>query len=415
MGSCFRTGRATTPTSQAGSIGRRTWPSCATPSPGLDRVRALGTRHSFTDLADTDGELVSTGDLPVEVDLDAERSTVRVSAGLRYGDLGDLLAKQGWALATMASLPHISVAGAVATGTHGSGDRTGSLAAAVAALEFVDAAGELRTVSRGDADFAGSVVRSGRPRRGHPCDARRRADVRRPPGPLHRPDLGGRDRASRRADLERLQRQPLHRLDRRPDRQVWLKSRATDPAPGPVGCAGRHRDAAHARGRRHRGGDPAGRRPGPWQRRLPHFRMEFTPSRGEELQTEYLVPRDQGGRRRSSGCARSRPRSPDSCRSPSCAPSPPTTSGSAAPTARTSSASTSPGCATSRACTPCSRRSRTRCSRSARDRTGASASSPEPTRLRSAYPRFDDFRELALRLDPARKFGNAFLTRHLDL
>src|SRR4051812_14081682 len=126
-----------------------------------DRVRALGTRHAFTDLADTTGVLVATGDLPHDIEVDADRGTVRVAGGVRYGDLAEHLARHGWALATMASLPHISVAGAVATGTHGSGDRTGSLAAAVAGLEVVGPDGEVRGFSRGDADFDGHVVSLG--------------------------------------------------------------------------------------------------------------------------------------------------------------------------------------------------------------------------------------------------------------
>src|SRR6478735_2227547 len=126
-----------------------------------ERVRALGTRHAFTDLADTPGDLVSTQELGRDIEVDTARGVVRVSGGLSYGVLAEELARGGWALATMASLPHISVAGAIATGTHGSGDATGSLAAAVAGLEIVGADGELRVLSRGEPDFDGSVVSLG--------------------------------------------------------------------------------------------------------------------------------------------------------------------------------------------------------------------------------------------------------------
>ena len=104
---------------------------------GADRARPLGTRHAFTDLADTVGVLVSTQELPQDIEIDSAARVVRVSGGVSYGVLAERLAAGGWALATMASLPHISVAGAIATGTHGSGDRTGSLAAAVAGLRVV--------------------------------------------------------------------------------------------------------------------------------------------------------------------------------------------------------------------------------------------------------------------------------------
>ncbi|MEJ1231431.1 MAG: FAD-binding protein [Galbitalea sp.] len=77
------------------------------------------------------------------------------------GDLASELNARGWALHNLASLPHISVAGAVATGTHGSGDRNGTLATAVADLEFVDGSGEVVRLSRGDDDFDGAVVALG--------------------------------------------------------------------------------------------------------------------------------------------------------------------------------------------------------------------------------------------------------------
>ncbi len=99
-----------------------------------DRVKALGSRHCFNTIADTDGLHVVSSRLPAEVGIDSERRIVRASAGLRYGDLAPVLHREGWALANLASLPHISLAGAVATGTHGSGDAVASLASAVAGV-----------------------------------------------------------------------------------------------------------------------------------------------------------------------------------------------------------------------------------------------------------------------------------------
>ena len=106
------------------------------------RVRALGTGHSFSDVADTGGVLVSVAGLPRVLELDRDRAQVTVSAGLRYGELASWLHERGWALANLGSLPHISVAGACATGTHGSGDGNPCLAAAVAGAELVTAGGE---------------------------------------------------------------------------------------------------------------------------------------------------------------------------------------------------------------------------------------------------------------------------------
>ncbi|HWI30001.1 MAG TPA: FAD-binding protein, partial [Microbacterium sp.] len=128
---------------------------------GADRVRALGSRHSFNGIADTAGLLVSVAGLPARVDVDAGARVARVAAGMRYGDVAVELEAQGWALANLASLPHISVAGAVATGTHGSGDHVGSLAASVAGVEFVTPAGSVHALRRGDDGFEGAVVSLG--------------------------------------------------------------------------------------------------------------------------------------------------------------------------------------------------------------------------------------------------------------
>src|SRR6185312_5018966 len=87
--------------------------------------------------------------------------TVTVGGGIRYGELALWLEERGWALHNMGSLPHISVAGATATATHGSGNTLGTLSTAVRSIEFVDASGALRTVSTADTDFAGYVVHLG--------------------------------------------------------------------------------------------------------------------------------------------------------------------------------------------------------------------------------------------------------------
>ena len=121
------------------------------------RVRVLGSRHSFTDIADSD-ELVSLDALPPDIVVDRAAGTVTFAGGLRYGDLVAALAAEGMALHNLASLPHISVAGAVATATHGSGDRSGSLATAVVGLELVTSGGDVLAARRGDPDFDGMVV-----------------------------------------------------------------------------------------------------------------------------------------------------------------------------------------------------------------------------------------------------------------
>jgi len=125
---------------------------------GATRVHALGARHSFNSVADTTGDLIDVSDIRSVLVIDHDQRTVTVGAGTRYGELAAFLHAHGLALHNMASLPHISVAGAVATGTHGSGDRNGNLATAVAGLEIVTAGGDLVQIRRGERGFNGMVV-----------------------------------------------------------------------------------------------------------------------------------------------------------------------------------------------------------------------------------------------------------------
>ncbi|SFD04014.1 xylitol oxidase [Nocardioides terrae] len=253
------------------------------------RLRALGSRHSFTDLADSPGVLVDVTGLPGEVEIDTDRKIARAPAGLRYGDLAATLHAAGWALAAMASLPHISVAGAVATGTHGSGNAIGSLASAVAAIELVDGSGRAVRLERGDDDFAGAVVALG-------ClgivttvelDLEPAYDVSQLVlEGLAWDDLLGRvDEVTAAATSVSV----FTRWTGAAVGQVWLKERgtprvldATRPAP-----VQRHMiDGMGVENTTAQLGVP-----GPWHERLPHFRMGFTPSAGEELQSEFFVPR----------------------------------------------------------------------------------------------------------------------------
>ncbi|HEX7195761.1 MAG TPA: FAD-binding protein, partial [Candidatus Limnocylindria bacterium] len=127
---------------------------------GAARIRVLGSRHSFNDLADTSGALITLAGLPRFLNIDPETSSVTVDGAIRYGELCPALHEAGFALHAMASLPHISIAGACATASHGSGDRSSVLSAAVSAMEVVRADGEVVELSReGDRDtFEGAVV-----------------------------------------------------------------------------------------------------------------------------------------------------------------------------------------------------------------------------------------------------------------
>jgi xylitol oxidase len=257
------------------------------------RVRVLGSRHSFSGIADS-SELLSLDGLPADVVVDHAAGTVSFSAGLRYGELAEALQAEGVALANLASLPHISVAGAVATATHGSGDANGNLATAVAGLEIVTSSGELLTASRGDADFDGLVVGLG----ALGAVTRITLDVE----PAYEVRQRVFEGLAWSALLEHFDEitsagysvSVFTRWSEAID-QVWVKGRVTD---APERARGDLFGAIAATVERHPilGLDPVNCSPqlgvpGLWSDRLPHFRMGFTPSSGQELQSEYLVPR----------------------------------------------------------------------------------------------------------------------------
>jgi xylitol oxidase len=253
------------------------------------RIRVLGSRHSFTDLADSD-DLISLAGLPAAVTINREDGTASFAAGVRYGDLVAVLAGEGLALHNLASLPHISVAGAVATATHGSGDRNGNLATAVAGLELVTSDGEVVTAARGDPDYDGLVVGLG----ALGAVTRISLDVE-PAYDVRQHVFEGLawDALFEHFDAITGLGYSVSVFTRWQDTadQVWVKSRS-DPPSELFG-------ARPATVERHPilGLDPVNctaqqGAPGPWFDRLPHFRMGFTPSAGEEIQSEYHLPRE---------------------------------------------------------------------------------------------------------------------------
>jgi alditol oxidase len=257
------------------------------------RLRVLGSRHSFTDVGDS-AELLTLDDLPPDVVVDHDARTVTFSAGLTYGALAESLATEGLALGNMASLPHISVAGAVATATHGSGDVNGNLATAVGGLEMVTSGGDVVRTARGGADFDGLVVGLGA------LGAVTRITLDVEPAYLVRQRVFeglGWDALSEHFDEITSSGYSVSVFTRWRETtdQVWVKSRVTE-APEQVrsGLFG----AVPATIDRHPilGIDPINCSaqlgvPGAWSERLPHFRSGFTPSTGEEIQSEYFVPR----------------------------------------------------------------------------------------------------------------------------
>jgi len=262
-------------------------------------VRALGTRHSFNGIADSQVAQISTLKLK-DVAIAPDGRTVTVGSGIRYGDLAALLDAKGFALHNLASLPHISVGGSVSTATHGSGMRNGNLATAVTAVEFVSADGSVHTLSSDqDADrFTGAVVALGslgvvthltltlQPR----FDMTQIVYQNLPFAKLehHFADIMGagysvsiftdwqNGRAGelwikRRVDQGGATTPPLTFYN------ATLATQKLHPIPGhPAEACTDQLNIV-----------------GPWYERLPHFKLNFTPSSGQELQSEFLVPFDR--------------------------------------------------------------------------------------------------------------------------
>ncbi|MFJ9134297.1 FAD-binding protein [Streptomyces sp. NBC_01281] len=255
------------------------------------RVRVLGSGHSFNRIAEPgpDGVLLSLAALPPAIDVDTAARTVRVSGGVRYAELARAVHAKGFALHNMASLPHISVAGSVATGTHGSGVANGSLASAVREIELVTSDGSPLTVGRGDDRFDGAVTALG----ALGVVTALTLDVE--------PDFEVSQHVFTELPLEGLDFETVAASaysvslftdwERPGFRQVWLKRRTDRPLPD-FPWAEPATEAMHpvpgmpARNCTRQFGVP-----GPWHERLPHFRAEFTPSSGSELQSEYLLAR----------------------------------------------------------------------------------------------------------------------------
>ena len=266
---------------------------------GSESIRALGTRHSFNQLADTTGDHVSLARLAAPIRLDREAGTVTVGGGQRYGEVCQHLESAGFGLANLASLPHISIAGSCATASHGSGVRNANLAAAAVAVEIVRADGEIERIDRttpGDA-LHGAVVSLGA--LGVVSSVTLEIE----------PTFRIRQVVYEDLTLSELVDQfeeivsAAYSVSLFTDwsgpsfRQLWLKARldAADgsetPAQERFGARLADRDVHPIRGFPAEACTPQMGRPGPWHERLPHFRLDHTPSAGDELQSEYLVDR----------------------------------------------------------------------------------------------------------------------------
>ena len=260
-------------------------------------LKVLGTRHCFNRIADSSHNFLSIKSMNHVITLDPKASTVTLEVGMSYGQLCPYLDSKGFALHNLASLPHISVAGACSTATHGSGDKNGNLSTAVSALEFVVASGDVVKLTRQDGEaFQGAVVSLGA--------------------------LGVITKVTLDVQPSYMMRQyvyqdlPLSQLknhfetivssaysvslftdwQKQRVNEVWLKSRIEEGKSfdAPQEFFGAKRATRNLHPIAELSAENCTQQmgvPGPWYERLPHFRMGFTPSAGKELQSEYFVPR----------------------------------------------------------------------------------------------------------------------------
>ena len=262
-----------------------------------ERIRAVGTAHSFSPIADTTGVHISVANLDADLCISPDRSFVTVVAGIKYGDLAKLLHSAGLALHNMASLPHISVGGAIATGTHGSGDLNGNLATAVVSLQIVTANGSVVELSPENNSnvFKGAVIGLGA------LGIVTRVGLRvQPAYSVSQVIFAGLTHNTLCSNFDEVfsssySVSAFTTWRDGPDCQLFLKRRndMTEQLLAEEWLGAR---------RQHTQIHPLPEYPadccteqcgipGPWHERLPHFRLDFTPSFGDELQTEYLVPR----------------------------------------------------------------------------------------------------------------------------
>ncbi|MGY1814011.1 D-arabinono-1,4-lactone oxidase [Blastococcus sp. SYSU D00820] len=265
---------------------------------GAERVKVLGSRHCFNDIADTTADHVVLDRLagPVEYEVDADGSgVVWLPGGMQYSALVRELAGTGRALPNLASLPHITVVGATATGTHGSGNRNGSLSTSVAGLDLVRSDGELVRLGPGHPDLPGAVVHLGA------LGAVTRIGLRFcPTFDVRNTVYVGMTWDRLFADLDAVTDAAYSVsvfTDWTAVTSVWVKSRPDELDVAPEDFFG----ARAATEPTHMLPDTPVENlteqlgvPGEWHERLPHFRAEFTPSRGDELQSEWFVPRRHG-------------------------------------------------------------------------------------------------------------------------
>ncbi len=260
---------------------------------GRGTLQVLGTRHTFTAFGDGDG-LIALDRIAGahRIEIDGAARTTTIGPAVTYAELAEALNAHGLALANLASLPHISVAGAIATATHGSGTRLGNLATSVRGVELVTGDGERLTLGSGDGRLQGAAVHLGA------LGVVTAVTLAVEPYYELRQDVYlGLDWGALEDHFEEVMSagrsvSVFHDFGERA-REVWVKGDPDRAVPRDLFGA----LPAHEPHNPVPGGLPENCTAqlgsvGPWSERLPHFRSGFTPSAGEEIQSEWFVARE---------------------------------------------------------------------------------------------------------------------------
>jgi len=256
------------------------------------KIRARGTAHSFNEIANTSSYAINLAKMPRVIEVNSEKSSIRVAAGLTYGELAPVLHSQGWALNNLASLPHISIAGSISTGTHGSGIKNQNLANQVLSLDIVTSEGELRHIDRTNPALSTLVIGLGLGGIVYQYELK------------VEPTFEIRQVIYPQIPFDILQRNfdqimgtaysVSYFTDWSSDQvgNLWCKFRDHEVIPESVGGISKAESKYHPIP----SVDPTActdqfGESGDWHQRLPHFKLEFTPSVGEEIQTEFFIDR----------------------------------------------------------------------------------------------------------------------------
>jgi alditol oxidase len=262
-----------------------------------EQLKVLGSRHSFNTIADSKSNLVSTKELKKIVQIDKATNTVTVEAGVTYGDLAPYLHQNGYALHNLASLPHISVGGATATATHGSGVKNGNLSTAVVGVEIINAAGDLISLSKekNPAEFYGAVVHLGA------LGVVSRLTL------ALQPSFPMKQVVYRNLPMKELEKNFVEIMSagysvslftdwtNKNISEVWVKKIPSDPA-SPQEYFGAKLSNKNLHPIESLSAENCTDQldsSGVWYERMPHFKMGFKPSAGKELQSEFFIPIDK--------------------------------------------------------------------------------------------------------------------------